>query len=341
MRPAVALVVLLVASPALGQTPEPAPNPMRLDYASAPTCVDMDTFRYMVAARLLGKDPFTTDAPELLVLKLHRRAPRFFSADLSIYDAAGERTQHRELTEPDCTALVEGAATIVSGWLRPLVLPPAKAKAPLPAEVPPSAAPEPVVVVVVAPAPTPPAAEPPARAVEPRPAARRPVQFLVGAVARAEFGTGLRPAFGVAVDAGVRMMWFSLAVEFHWVPSAGTTSATGIDLSDTLFAGALVACRHFGAHVTVMGCVLGEAGEIQRVPAGLRGAAGRDVLTQAGGGARIVVEVPLASPVHLQVLADLLGVAENRDKAHGRLVVPGGVVGGVAGGLGAGLGATF
>ena len=338
MRPAVALVVLLVASPALGQTPEPAPDPMRLDYASAPTCVDMDTFRHMVAARLLGKDPFTTDAPELLVLKLHRRAPRFFAADLSIYDAAGERTQHRELTEPDCTALVEGAATIVSGWLRPLVLPPAKAKAPPPAEVPPPAAPEPV--VVVAPAPTPPAAEPPARAVEPRPAARRPVQFLVGAVARAEFGTGLRPAFGVAVDAGFRVGWFSLAAEFHWVPSASATTANGVDLSNTLAAGALVACGHVGQRVAVLGCLRGEAGGINRTPA-RSGAAAYQTSPYGGGGVRTGVEVPLASPVHLQVLADLLGVAEQSLKLRGSAVVPGGLIGGVAGGFGAGLGATF
>jgi hypothetical protein len=336
MRPVVALAVLLVASPALGQTPEPQPDPMRLDYTSAPTCVNEATFRHMVGARLFGADPFTTDAPELLVLKLHRRGPAFFAADLAIYDAAGERTQHRVLSEPDCTALVEGAATIVGGWLRPLVLPPAKAKAP-PAEVPPPAAPEPV--VVAAPAPAPAAAEPPARAVEPRPAAR-PVQFRVGAVARAEFGTGLRPAFGVALDAGARMGWFSIAAEFHWVPSAGPTLADLAGVDTTLIVGALVVCGHVGQRLMFVGCLLGEAGQIQRAP-------GRYVALQLptgayrGGGARAGIEIPVVSPLHFQVVADLLGVVEPHFKVHRTTVVPLGAVGGLAGGLGAGLGAAF
>jgi hypothetical protein len=48
----------------LGGAPDPEdePDPIRLEYAGAPTCVNVTTFRKLVAAQLKGKDPFMDDA---------------------------------------------------------------------------------------------------------------------------------------------------------------------------------------------------------------------------------------------------------------------------------------
>jgi hypothetical protein len=134
-RPLLALPLVLLASPALGQTPGAAtPDPVRLEYTGAATCADAPTFRNLVASRMSGRDPFTSDAPKRLVITLRRGGPAWFSGAASMFDATGKRRDHRELDAPNCTELAESIAFVVSIWMAPLVLP---------AATPPEAAPLP------------------------------------------------------------------------------------------------------------------------------------------------------------------------------------------------------
>ena len=139
---ALGLVGVLGAGPAFGGEPLPPPDPIRLDYTSAPGCADAATFRNAIAASFDGRDPFTDDAPERLAIVLHRRGPTFFTAEISFYDAAGKRTGRDVPPAPNCTALFDTLVTIVSVDLTPMPSPP-KLKPPAPPPPPPEEKPAP------------------------------------------------------------------------------------------------------------------------------------------------------------------------------------------------------
>jgi hypothetical protein len=326
------LAVTVCPTAAHAQVPAPpAPSPphrdmVRFEYTTAPgtRCPDDHAAQDMLQGEL-GYDAVRDEAELTLSVEATRQG-RELRVVVALRDAAGvvfwtRMHQDRET----CAILLERA--IVSASLGLGELRWAREEAPASPPSPPP--PPPVVPPVAAPIPPPPVVP-------------RPILFQVGTTARAEVRTGGRPAFGLTLDAGVRFGWFSVAGEFHWVPSAGTTTANGVEVANTsFFAGALVACGRLGQRVVVLGCLVGEAGAIERKPAGSLGGVGHALVPSAGGGARGGVEVPLTSPVYLQVSADLIGVANQSTKLHGAAVVPGGLVGGLAGAFGAGLGASF
>jgi hypothetical protein len=58
-----ALAAGLGAGAAFGGEPLPPPDPIRLEYTSAPGCADVAAFRNEIASRFGGRDPFVDDAP--------------------------------------------------------------------------------------------------------------------------------------------------------------------------------------------------------------------------------------------------------------------------------------
>jgi hypothetical protein len=327
----VALVLVLVTAPVLAQPPEPAP--VRLEYTGPATCASAATFRNLVASRMRGRDPFTTDALRRLVVVLHRRGSDF-AADASMYNAAGVRRYHRQLDAPDCTELAESTALVVSLWLTPVVLPTATPP-PKPPEPPP-----------VEPEPEPKKAEPPAEPV------RVPIVPRVDVGMWLDFGLAPRPLVGVKADAGFRRGPLSVRGELRWDPRATATTASPFvgSVSTTLFVGGLVGCMHHDWHVMFAGCIVGEVGWIQRSVGGtstggtgqLAGLEQADVY--AAGGAEVRVEVPLHARVDVHAVGDLLGARKLGDvsaSANGGMTVGLGSTVGLAGGVGAGVGVSF
>ena len=108
-----ALALLLVASGALGQAAAPKPAQLDYDRGNLTVCPAESFFRVFVAGRLGGQDPFPAEASRRIKLTLRRR-PRTFAAEVAMYDQAGARLGGDELSEPDCTAVVEGAGLLWS-----------------------------------------------------------------------------------------------------------------------------------------------------------------------------------------------------------------------------------
>jgi hypothetical protein len=154
---------------------------------------------------------------------------------------------------------------------------------------------------------------PPSRPSEPAPdAARRsdppqssrPLGLRVGVGTWMDLATAPRPAFGLSVDVGVRVGWFSVAVEGRFDPPAGATVMEGVDVSTTRILGAIVPCGHVGYFA---GCLLGELGQI-RGTIGVSGVTpdSRAVLYGAAG-ARLAAEIPVARHLLVRLAADLTG----------------------------------
>ncbi len=83
-RRVVALVLVLLASPALGQVPSPGLPPppterivMRLDFTGVPGCSDPDPFILTLTPRVHGWDPLAPDGRWRLVLTVRKQAPGY------------------------------------------------------------------------------------------------------------------------------------------------------------------------------------------------------------------------------------------------------------------------
>src|SRR5581483_5368620 len=122
--------------------PAPAVAPpvqMRLDHASAaPACPDAATLQRAVAERL-GRDPFTSDARQTLVVRLSGKA-RAFRAELKVVDEAGAAKGQKTLQSKaaDCGELASSVALAMALIIDPLLV----TRPPPPAQ--PPAAPTPV-----------------------------------------------------------------------------------------------------------------------------------------------------------------------------------------------------
>jgi hypothetical protein len=172
----------------------------------------------------------------------------------------------------------------------------------------------------------------------------------LGAVLWADFGSAPRTVLATAplapalvLDAGVQRGRFSLEGELRWTVPVSASAADGRGLSFTRVLGAVVPCAHVGEHVTIAGCLDVELGRVWwSVPAyeaahGMSTSTGADLY--AAGGARVMAEIPLVSPLYLRVVGNVLVTSR-----PGLLFYPsesGGHVAGFAGGLGLGAGASF
>jgi hypothetical protein len=310
-RPAVGVVLVLLASPALGQTPAPGLPPppterivMRLDFAGVLGCSDPEPFVLALTPRVHGWDPLAPDGRWRLVITVKRRAPGY-EGSAELHDPKGDVAWTRAFPpKASCFLLVDRLAFAVAFRIDPPGAPPPPAPAPSapPAPEPPKPPPAPA-----EPKPAPVAPEPP----EPPPVVPRaaPVRAAivprVGAGVWADFGLAPRPLVGVKVDAGFQREWFSIAGEFRWDPASTAPLQGGGNVSTVVLVGALVACGRVEWHVWFVGCLVGELGQIRRTTAYTFSSQPTDLYAGAGGSAG--VEIPIIGPLYVQGVGDILG----------------------------------
>jgi hypothetical protein len=310
MRLGVLLAAASLAGASLARAEDPPAEPRaaRLEYVVAPGCPDEHFFRIAAASHLGGRDPFTPTAGRTVELEVSRTKGGYLSA-LAFYEDGRFAGKMDPIDDPDCTQVVEAAALAVLPFVRPLVRP-SKPPPPEPAEAPaPDAAP---------PAPKPPdaptAAELPPPEVPPPspPAPKLPIVWRAGVLGRVDWRTQTAPAFGLTVDAGFKLPLFSLAAQFHAVPSAAAVAPA----SSALYAGGLVACVRADGQISALAlvfalCGLGEVGEIQNAGTGNYGAT-PNKNPFGGGGGRVEVEFPIGRRVYIRAAGDFLGLAGPR-----------------------------
>jgi hypothetical protein len=301
------------------------PIPVRLAYTVAPGssgCPAEETFHALVAHHLEGTDPFTgKDDSSRVAVEVSRDGVRY-KVVLTLYDAAGKRLDGIDtpIKGNTCVSAVEAAGGVVVDLL------PMRTPAPTPAPVP-------------APAPKPPA--PPSQAElppeDPAPAPKPVKPALVwraGVLARVDVLPVANPAMGISADVGFRISSYSLAVQFHALPSATQGSGSTSSGNATLVAAGLVACWRIDAQIkaqmfVLAGCGLGEGGNIRRTPP-----AGH-ATPVAGGpfgsfGGQIEAEIPFGS-VYVRVAGDVVGIGQS-NLSSGIRPAPG---------AGAGIGYSF
>jgi hypothetical protein len=310
---------------------------MRLDYTRAEGCPDDAAVRATIGAQVKRWDPFAPAAPWLLtVLTVHGGDGYRGSAELR--DVGGVVRWTRPLIpRARCIELVEDLAIALAFKINP-----PRVAQPAPAEPPPAP--------TQPPAPATPAELPVLPEHQPGPA------FRLGAGTWMDLATAPRPAFGLTVDAGVRVAWFSVAGELHWNPPAGAGATADIDVSTTRLMGALVPCAHFGSFAgggSLFGCGALELGQIRGTIAKAGAVATPDHQASLYGtaGGRFGIEVPLVAPrrLFLRIAVSMAGVPARPRFLAG--TISGGVVTSppekvwespaFIGGLGVGLLASF
>lgn len=333
---ALGLVGVLGAGPAFGGEPLPPPDPTRLEYTSAPGCADVAAFRNEIASRFGGRDPFADDAPERVVIVLHRRGPALFTAEISHYDAAGKHTGEDTPKAQNCTELFDTIVTMVTVDLLPIVGPP-KPKPPAPP--PPEEKPTPV----AAPPACPPASPAPDDALWPLPPPlevpkptklpeKAPLSFRVGSGVWVDWISTDRGSLGLTLDASVRYLWGSVGVEVRGDPAIGSTPFPGYGtVSFARVTGALLACGHMDPLVA---CLKGQVGGVL-----FHGSAPPHPAERyAAAGIRLGLEFPIApSRFILRVDGELLPTIDPASIPVGKLTAF--QVAGWNGGIG--LGAMF
>jgi hypothetical protein len=222
---------------------------MRLAYTRAEGCPDDAAVRATIGAQVKRWDPFAPNAPWLLTV-LTVRGGGGYGGSAELRDVGGAVRWTRPLQpRARCIDLVEDLALAIAFKINPprAAQPGEPAQLPTPPDQPPPQLPK---------LPDQPPPEPP-----PGPA------FRLGAGAWMDLATAPRPAFGLTVDAGVRVVsWFSIAGELHWNPPAGASTSANIDVSTTRLMGALVPCAHLGSFAhggSFFGCAVGELGQIR------------------------------------------------------------------------------
>jgi hypothetical protein len=172
-----------------------------------------------------------------------------------------------------------------------------------------------------------------------------------------DLATAPRPAFGLTVDAGFRVSWFSLAGELRWNPPAGASTPANVDVSTMRLLGALVPCAHVGSFAgggSVFGCAVGELGQIRGsiAKAGATATPDHQASLYGTAGGRFGIEIPVVAPrrLFLRVAVSMAGVPV-RPRFLAGTMTSGGVVTSppqtvwespaFVGGLGLGLVASF
>jgi hypothetical protein len=147
---------------------------------------------------------------------------------------------------------------------------------------------------------------------------------------------------GLSAYVGFVIKPFSVAVQFHAVPSAAASAAGAGGLKTRLLTGGLVACVRLDLPIPKLAavlpiCVLGELGQFQALgnePGPAEGFFG-------GAGGRLGVEIPLGSGFYINAAADLLWTLQSSLVTSSVLFLPSmapGAVRGAAGGGSVGVG---
>jgi hypothetical protein len=301
--------------------PDLRPRPqivMRLHYTRAPgaeACPDEHGFENAVRLRVRRWEPFAPNGPWPLVVHLSRNGYGYVGS-IELYDQAGEVLLKRSYpSTPSCQDLAADLARTLAFKIEPA--PPPETSLPQPP--PPSGQAEP----------------PRSPEIQPRPAPPKLLGLRVGMATWMDLATAPRPAFGVSLDVGVRVAWFSIAAEARFDPPAGATVGEGVDVSTSRVLGALVPCGHFEWFA---GCLLAELGQIR----GSIDVAGVTPSSRNGpygaGGVRLKAEIPVVRHLLASVSADLTGSPPTLFHLDGQRQwqTPA-----FSGGLGVGLIATF
>ncbi len=267
---------------------------MRLDYIRAPgaeACPDEQGFRDAVGAQVRKWDPFAPNGPSRLVVIVSRKGDGY-EGSLELRDVTGalELTRAYPPT-PRCLDLLGDLARAIALKIDP-PSPAPPAVPTLPSDAPPKPSEGPL-------APPPPAPAPKALSVR------------LGVGTWMDLASAPRPAFGLSVDLGLRVAWFSIAVEGRWNPPAGAMVADGIEVSTSRLLGALVPCGHIGWFA---GCLLGELGQIRgstHVPDATpdrQATPDHQASLYLAGGARLSAEIPVVRDIlFVRLAADLTG----------------------------------
>jgi hypothetical protein len=212
-------------------------------------CPDERGLRDEVGARL-GYEPFTPDAPSLVVV-LFRREGATFRATVQMRDAAGNVKGERTLSSShgDCEELASTTTLTISILLDPRSsMPP-----PRPSE------PEPVPDVA-----TPSATDQPSsKSALPPLVPSYPTRLRVTATGIGSLGNAPAPAAGLLVGVGAEHRWWSASAEFRtdWPASDAINS---LEARTRFTGGNLVPCAHLGnacaCGVLSLGAIQGDVG---------------------------------------------------------------------------------
>lgn len=214
-------------------------------------CATESTFRARVIARL-GYDPFRDDAALALRVRVVARGSTATAEITS--SQTGKPVGKRKLTDPNCDALGESAASAVALLLDPVAAQSTPASPTsrstdvaresalqrAPAAAPQSTPEPPDTAVLPADAPT---AVAPSEAL---PSSHRAAPILYGDAA-ASFGRAFTTLLGVRVGGGLRLASFSVALEGRAETAPSSSRVSTVDRLDvSAFSGAVVPCGHVG-----------------------------------------------------------------------------------------------
>ena len=284
-----------LAQPALGGRPfgtddDPLPGAraprqrviMRLDYLRAPgaeACPGEQGFRDAVGAQVRRWEPFAPNGPWHLTVIVSRRGDGY-EGSVELRDVTGAvELQRAYPATPRCLDLLGDLARAVALKVDPPTPPPSVAPVLLPPAQPPERSPA-----------------------QPSPTKAPSIRLGVGTWM--DLATAPRPAFGLSVDVGVRVHWFSIAAEGRWDPPAGGTVKDGVDVSTARILGAIVPCAHVGWFA---GCLLGELGQIRGSVSAPSATPDHQAGLYLAGGVRVAAEIPVAPHLLVRLAADLTG----------------------------------
>jgi hypothetical protein len=214
---------------------------------SAPECPDERALRDAVGARL-GYEPFTPDAPSLVVV-LFRREGKALQATVQMRDAAGNVKGERTFSSArgDCEELASTTTLTISILLDPRsgMIPPR------PSEPEPEPAPDV----------SPPSDRPPTKETIPPPSASDPTRLRVTAAAIGSLGNAPAPAAGLLVGLGVEHRWWSVSAELR-ADSPASDAIGSLEARTAFTGGNLVPCAYlwkgYVCGVLSLGAIQGE-----------------------------------------------------------------------------------
>ncbi len=296
-----AAAILSVAVKTRAQSSAPAAAPVgappkpwgpRLEYRSAPGCLDEDSFRNAVAIFFRGADPFDEDAADLLRVTL-KKTPGGYRGMVQNVPAKGDPWPEEDSSGRTCAEVFRDVARLasmrVSDAPKAAPTPP-----PLPPPDPPPPPPDPVASQAPQVAPVPSNSPRPTPQEKPPPPMDLAISLSAAVLMSAGFTADVGP--GVQVSAGLRRDWFSLDLEVRGMfqsriymrePYDPTKPSSERPADIAQVTALLVPCVHFATYFA--GCGVAQAGTlIAQTPVDT------GLLPSFGFGPRFAFEFPFA-----------------------------------------------
>ncbi len=280
------------APAAESESTSPKPWGPRLEYRTAPGCLDEESFRHAVAIFFKGADPFDEDAADVVRVTFKKTAGGYRGTVQNV-PATGDPWPEEDSTGRTCAEVFRDVARLAS--MRVPEPPKGAPAPPPPVEPPPEPPPPPTDPVgsqepLVAPAPD--------KHPRPTPQEKPPMDLAItlstAVLMTAGFTADVGP--GVQVSAGLRRDWFSLALEVRGVLPSKAYMRAPVDPTKPSYervfdlsqlTGQLVPCVHFATYFA--GCGVAQAGVlITQTPVETH------LLRSFGFGPRLAFEYPFA-----------------------------------------------